>query len=446
MTQSHIENQRGFRILSAILSTDRNNTSVDIAGSILDIDIYEHVDKPYLTAAIAFNDQYALVEQINMQGIEKLELEIESISKKVYKKDFRISRIAKSMKGDDRSEVIIIDLIEEHAFISNAINVNKAFTGTPASIISQVAAEYLTKNVSQFGKTYQGNIKVIVPNKNPIETIKWMQQRATNPDGLPYYVYSTFADNDLQLNHLGNMLRRIPNNPDKPYVYSSAPLQLGNNLKEYHVIESYKYENVENMFSAISKGYSGATYKFLNASNGFIQEAQFDAKAHAFDTLLNRDYLGQNQNNYNYPVGTKINGKELNKQSSKVITRISSANTFKSYGDFKTYGEEIDEDGYRKNIIGDALKHYMTKSPLSISVNGTPFLMDGGNLTIGTVIRLKFFDSNVAGIDHRNDDIGVDTKKSGDYIIYAARHSFKIEKYDINLLCTKIANYTGENL
>lgn len=445
MTQPNIENQRGFKILSAILSTDRNDASVDIAGSILDIDLYEHLDKPYLTAQCVFNDQYGIVEQINMQGVEKLQLEIESLNKKVYQKDFRVSKISRSMKGDDRSEVVVIDLIEEHAYISNAINVNKAYTGTPGSIISSIALDHLSKSVAQFGSTYQGNMKVIVPNMNPIRAIKWLQQRATNADGLPYYVYSTFADDDLQFNHLGNMLRKTPNNVDKPYIYSQAPLEIGNNLKEYHVIQSYRYENTENMFSAIESGYSGAAYKFLNISNGFIQLAQFDAKADAFDPLLNRDYLGQNQNNYNYPVGSKIGNKELNKQSSKVITRISGANTFKSYGDFKTYGEEVDENGYKKNIIGNALKHYMTKSPISISVNGTPFLMDGGNLTIGTVLRLKFFDSNIA-VDRTNNDIGVDTKKSGDYIIYAARHSFKVEKYDMNLLCAKIANYTGENL
>jgi hypothetical protein len=87
----------------------------------------------------------------------------------------------------------------------------------------------------------------------------------------------------------------------------------------------------------------------------------------------------------------------------------------------------------------------LAKSPLSISVNGAPFLITGSNLTTGTVLRLKFFDSNTFD-DAENKELGIDKKKSGDYIVYATRHSFKIEKYDLNLLCTKIADYTGENL
>jgi hypothetical protein len=445
MTVLNIENQRGFTILSAILSTDRTDQSVDIAGSILDFDIYEHLDKPYLTANFIFSDQYGLVELIDMQGVEKLALKIESINKNIISKDFRIVKISKATKGNDRGETVFLDAVEEHAYISNAINVNKAYVGSPGSIIKTIAKEQLDKVVMVNNETYQGNMKVIVPNKNPIEAMKWFQQRATNQDGLPYYIYSTLYDNNLIFDHLGTMLTREPNNIDKPYVYSQAPSGYNNNTKEYYTIESYKYENIENMFSMINKGFAGAQYEFFNLSDGFPQKAEFNAKEDIFDNIKNKNYLNQNQNHYNYPTSTKIKDKDLSKQKAKYISRITAGNTFTGYGDFKTYGEEATDTAYKKNIIGDALKYYLTKSPLSISVNGTPFLMDGGNLTIGTVIRLKFFDSNIA-VDRTNMDIGIDTKKSGDYIIYAARHSFKVEKYDINLLCTKIANYTGETL
>lgn len=445
MTEINIENQRGYIILSALLSTDRTGQSVDIAPSILDFDIYEHLDKPYLTANFVFNDNYGLVDQIDMQGVETIDLSLESITRKVINKKFRIVKISKATKGNDRGEVVFVDTVEEHAYISNAINVNKCYTGTPASIISTVAKEHLNRDVIVEGNTYQGNMKVIVPNKNPIETIKWIQQRATNPDGLPYYVYSTLVGEDLYFDHLGDMLRATPLNKDRPYVYSQAPSGYGNNTKEYYTIDSYKYENVENMFSMIKSGFAGAEYQFLNASNGFIQHAHFNAEIDVFNNIKDKSYLSTNQNNVSYPIDTMIDNKRLGEQRAKTITRISSASTYSGSGDFKTYGEEIDGNAYKKNIIGNALKYYMTKTPLSININGTPFLMDGGHLTIGNVLRVKFFDSNIA-VDRSNNDIGIDKKKSGDYIIFAARHSFKVEKYDLNLLLCKIANYTGETL
>ena len=444
MTELHIENQRGYKILSALLSTDRTGQSVDIAGSILDFDIYEHLDKPYLTANFVFNDNYGLVEQIDMQGVELLTLTLESQNSNVIFKNFRIVRISRATKGGDRSEMVFIDTIEEHAYISNAKNVNKCYVGTPASIISTVAKEHLNKNVNVTGTSYQGNMKVIVPNKTPLDTIKWIQQRATNSDGLPYYVYSTLVEEDLQFEHLGDMLQKTPNNADRPYVYSQAPSGYGNNTKEYFTIESYKYENVEDMFSMIRKGFAGADYQFLNLSHGFLQRTHFDAEVDVFDNIKDKSYLSKTQDNPNYPIDTMIGSNTLGQQPSKVFTKISAADTYAGSGDFKTYSEEMDGSAYKKNIVGDALKHYMTKAPLSINVNGTPFLM-GGHLTIGTVLRIKFFDSNIA-VDRPGQEVGIDTKKSGDYIVYAARHSFKIEKYDMNLLLSKVANYTGETL
>ncbi len=442
---STIDSQRGFTILSAILSTDRNDASIDLAAAITDIDIYEHLDKPYLTGNFVFVDTHAIVQQINMMGIEKLELKLETVTKNVIEKTFRIVKINKAIKTNDRSELIVLDVVEEHAFISNAINVNKAYTGTPATIISNIASSFLEKDVQGTFDTFQGNMKVIVPNMTPIAAIKWMQQRATNKDGMPYYVYSLLTSNFLQLNHLGTLLQREPNNKDRPFVYSQAGIHNPVDVTKYHVIESYKQENTENLFQLISDGYVGARYNFLNVSDGYPEPVDFDVKKDVFDMMKNKNYLGKNQDNYNFPTNTKIKSNTLNEQRSKVISRITSSNLYEGFGDFKSYGEEIKKSDYNKQICGEAIKKHLAKSPLSISVNGAPFLITGSNLTTGTVLRLKFFDSNTFD-DAENKELGIDKKKSGDYIVYATRHSFKIEKYDLDLLCTKIADYTGENL
>lgn len=441
MTQLNIENQRGYTILSAILSTDRTGQSVDIAPSILDFDIYEHLDKPYLTADFVFNDNYGLVNLFDVQGVESLALTLESLTKDIISKNFRIVNISKSTKGNDRSELVFVETVEEHAFISNSLNVCKAYTGTPGDIIAKISKEFLNKETTVIDQSYQGNMKVIVPNKNPIESMKWMQQRSTNQDGMPYYVYSTLLDDTLIFDHLGNILSANPINVDKPYVYSQAPTADNG----YFTIESYKYENAQNTFTMIKKGYVGAEYRFLNLSNAFEQKTQLNAETDIFNMIKDNNYLPLNQNNPNYPYDSKVKQKPLGQQQSKVITSINAANTFAGYGDFKTYAEEADETGYKKNIIGKALKYHLAKSPLSINIAGAPFLMGGKNLTIGNIIRIKFFDSKIA-VEKNGNEIGIDTQKSGDYIIYAAKHTFKVEKYDLSLLCLKISNLTGETL
>ena len=40
----------------------------------------------------------------------------------------------------------------------------------------------------------------------------------------------------------------------------------------------------------------------------------------------------------------------------------------------------------------------------------------------------------------------IDNKKSGDYLIYATRHMFKDERYDIKLFCIKFASYNRQDI
>ena len=42
-------------------------------------------------------------------------------------------------------------------------------------------------------------------------------------------------------------------------------------------------------------------------------------------------------------------------------------------------------------------------------------------------------------------DLKLDIKKSGDYLIYGAKHSFAGARYQIHLNCVKLTNYTDDN-
>ena len=58
-------------------------------------------------------------------------------------------------------------------------------------------------------------------------------------------------------------------------------------------------------------------------------------------------------------------------------------------------------------------------------------------MTIGNVINLRF---------HTNDDQDqemIDHKRTGEYMIYAARHVFTANRYTVNLTCAKMAQEQG---
>ena len=72
------------------------------------------------------------------------------------------------------------------------------------------------------------------------------------------------------------------------------------------------------------------------------------------------------------------------------------------------------------------------------------FIEGKEHLTIGRLINLRFI-TNLIDATENGTNINIDKKKSGEYMILAARHMMKREQYNISLTCVKLANLE-ENL
>jgi hypothetical protein len=77
----------------------------------------------------------------------------------------------------------------------------------------------------------------------------------------------------------------------------------------------------------------------------------------------------------------------------------------------------------------------MSNSPMTVTVNGFDFA-NGIENTIGSVMRISFLLTSFT----QSSDKTFDPKRSGDYLVYSAKHSFKYEGYDVSLTCMKLNN------
>ena len=78
--------------------------------------------------------------------------------------------------------------------------------------------------------------------------------------------------------------------------------------------------------------------------------------------------------------------------------------------------------------------------PLDIRVPGSGYLHNGVNMTVGNKIRVLF----LGNTEVTNNFTPLDLKKSGDYIIYAAKHTMSTTRYDMTLSCVKLNNYNDD--
>ena len=436
------EPSKKYVLDSVQIFSSRSTIPVEIANVVSDLDIFEHLDTPFLTAQIAFADESNLMGRLDLQGAEYVVIKIKPnvAAEPVIEKRFVIETVLSETKVNETSEMVILSLYEDILFKSNFKNVNKSYSGSPVQMIKDIAEEFLDKGVIQEGEsTFQNRMKLIVPNLDPLKAIAWIKNRMTTSDGVPDFIYSTLGVNKLIVNDLLTMIDKEPINSSKPFMYASSPniAEEEQGGKSYLPITSYTEEQKENMFEMIQQGLVGAQYQFYDAFTSQVHKHNFNFKKDIIDKLPSTK-----EKTYNF-AEYEIDGDVLNKIQSQRITQIGGSGAYNNgLASPKSYNEEKESSDYAKKVIGNVMKQHLLKAPITIKVPGVGFMKPDYNMTIGNTLRIYFLKNRPADSRSTNN---WDMKKSGDYLMYATKHSFTLERYDISITCAKMKNFTSEN-
>ena len=436
-----------YSLESIFIESERLNKSVEAKHSVSDLDIYEHLDKPYLTATLTLLDTANIYAQMDLLGAEYVTVKVKSSREgaSTITKRFVITKIIASQKASENSDLLIIHLIEDVAYHSNILNVNQSFSGNAYEIIQKISENFLDNREVVLGNRQpKQSMKLIVPNMNPLEAMIWVKNRAKTTEGLPYYVFSTLTDDNFWFVDLGTMIEEPVINTKTPYRYSSTGATTTDPNAKRRVINSYTQRNIEDLYSIIEKGLIGGGYEFIDLLSNDIKTFHHDITKDILQPLIDLGIVQRNQPNVTYSADYTLNEKPFNEYNSRHISRIGGNQAFRTneFGAYTTsYGESYDLADYKLYVMADAMDQLIKKVPMTIDVPGIDFIDGDKNSTIGCTVRLEFPINlpNVAA-----DIPQVDVKKSGDYLIFGARHKFKVEKYDLSLSCLKLANYKSK--
>ena len=437
VTQLNDQHSSDWTLKVAELNSTRALYPLDIINVISDFEVYEHIDKPYLTGKLVVLDTQRIYERFDFQGGETFTVQIQRGQNEAIepiKKTFIIDEVLHVSKANETSQALVLHLIEDIGFIDTLENINKVYKGQPLDIITKIAKEYLKKEVASNAEDeVQNSMNVIVPNLSPIEAMTWIKNRAVNKDGYPFFLFSSFALDKLLFFDLGSILSQNPINPDTPYTYSQG-IELSSSSQRLFPIFDYKIKNVEDMASIINAGYIGANHSFYDITSAKITDIQFDIHK---DFYNKADELNKRQSLPLVSSNLKYNEKSISDYQSRNITNIFASKTFE---DNKALTESNKVGDHKKKIVANAMKHLLTKSPIEIIVNGREFLNGSSNFSVGNNIKVIF-----KATQDDNPASKIDRKMSGDYLIHSARHVFAKEKCYSILLITKIANYVSDD-
>lgn len=414
-------------IKSVTIQSERiGDRTIDITVNVSNIDIYEHIDKPYLTAAITFADDKDVMASSNIGGGERVSIELQSTrddTDPVFK-TFYLDTVISSSKLNDNSEFFVLHLIEDIGFLSSLININKSYSDNPSEILKGISSSYLGKEVISTNNT-QKKMKVIVPNLTPIEAMCWIKNMSCTTEGYPFYLLSTLVNDELTFVDLKTLISAPVLNANLPFSYGAATMAVANPLDPSHrrVIRAYKFSDTDNLLSLIKKGLVGAEYKYLNPTNAEDNHYVFDVQKDVIDIMP--------ESKYHYSDEYKANNKSFNEFPSRTITQVGSTDAYDKDSSY----HQSDEGHYKLNTINRAIDHLIKNNPLSIIVNGVDFLDGHSHLTTGRKIAVRFMRNQAP----EDTDYFYDNRKSGDFLIFAAKHSFNREEYVVSLSCLKLS-------
>jgi len=434
-TQPH--NVSDFIFESIVLQSDRTDITVDLRNVVTDIEIYESLNQSYLTADLLFIDNDNLLARFDIQGGEKISIEIKvtnPLARKI-KKTFYIESIEKIKKVNDNTEVISLNLVEDCFYISKLQNISRYYSGAPIDIIKKIAKEYLNRDIITTASTSKP-MNVIVPNMDPITAMQWLRDTMSTDLGYPYCLFSTLFTDVLLFADLDLLLNQEAINSNTPFRRMPASLQNDDPAAVDRIIKQHRFEESNGLLDFILRGNIGSEIQYIDTLTNKKNTFNFDVIEDVIKPVSAK--LPRRQRNMTISPLFEHNGKRFSKYKSKKISLIGGSNAFKTNNEhIVSYNESKTISEYKLNAKVNAIHNILMKTPLTITISGNHFLQGDGHYTIGNNLQIEFlnsFTNTEASVDK------LDRNKSGSYLIYATRHMFKKEKYDMVMTGVKLAN------
>ena len=439
-----------FKLTKAHISADRfggfENRFYDVKNQVAEINIYESIEEPSLTGTIAIVDDKSLYELINFNGTERIRLEMAGLGKEtdpVFEKTFIMTNVVRQIKGNDKSSMYVFDLIDEHGFISEAERLRGSYRGRIDDIVKGICLTQLKKSVDisyQFLSrrdrvdAIQDDIRVIIPNLSPINACKWLLSRATTQTGSPFFLWASIHDENLRMGNLDVMYRQTPFNDKLPYTYNPSNVNVAEDKSEFEqgfTIKSLGLGEMGDTLHMVANGSVAASQCITNLNTGQMTQQHYDVQQTLNNLAFQNTIALKRQNVFDNKF--KLKDKFIGFYEARNIHQVVSTGT---YGKFKSYHDEFEEERHLKKLESASIKDLLVKNMMSITVPGTAFFL--GKAAVGDTVNLSVVNDNLEVGKQSNADDMLDKNKSGKHLIYDLRHTFRGTEHEVTMNVCKL--------
>lgn len=416
--------QQPYSIVQASLSSakflDKDDT-LDLTNRIIELQLYEDVDKAFITGKVAILDDLDLVNVLKFRGTEKITFVISNDinnTENVIKKTFIMHRIEQVKKENERRQALIISLVEPHFYHNSLTKISKSYTNSVENIVKTICKDELNKDVFQIAQeTSLGSIKVVIPYLRPLAACNWLVDRASTINGSPYFLHASVFSEDLMLRNLESMLM-APHVNRIPYKDSQIQEERPGSVapsSEFQ-IEAMSFADLHNTLGMTRNGAIGSMISNTNIGTGTIQSQKFMI-ASILEKYKKKNIITTYQNVYEEFNKIEI-GDKANLDYAYNSENFHTLNSSGTYENQKGYYDDVDDVNLVKRVETQAMRLALLKNTIDIFVPGA-FLF-ANTVGVGQKVKTQFLNSKI----NNNDGNEFDQDRSGDYIILKAKHVF----------------------
>ena len=185
-----------------------------------------------------------------------------------------------------------------------------------------------------------------------------------------------------------------------------------------------------NTLKLIQEGAVSSRYSNTNINTGQIF-SQHHTIRNTLNKLQQQEVIGNNQNVFDGEF--KVDESRVDTFESKTFHTVTSSGT---YGRYKSYHDEFDATKFKKKIENTAILNHLYKNMMNVIVEGAGFIVS--KATVGDIVNLKVVNDSVEMSQTGSEDDLIDATRSGDFIVYDTRHTFRGTQHIVSMNLCKL--------
>ena len=441
------------------------STELDLRNVVAELNIFEDLNKSYLSAQIVVADDSGILDTAKIKGTETISIVLgrkpeSGDTSPYFRLDFKVVSILKQSKSGDRAEVYVLNCISKHGYDDAVVKLSKSFTGKLEDISESILTNYLDVDILRSDKYYnsdqgsvQDPIKVVLPYLSPLESVEWLINRATDRWGTPFFIWASIwgqqsedgSTTDRTALRIGNFMTMVSNarseaseNEDesKDFIYSQVATNASASegyQGQGRIIKNIDFDHIENTLKMIQEGAVGSTISNFDTGTSQNISKVFSANK-LLDTLNNNGEDAEGtilQTVYDQEDAITF-GEEQRFTSYWSARERSMVSSYGTYGSVNSIHDAIDESSLLNKVRPLSIRSMLDRNKLSVTVDGVGILED--QLSVGDIIKVNFLTADTENYTTSASSI----ERSGFYLIQKTRHIFG-SRHNVVLSICKVA-------